>query len=247
MAGGGRRRALRGRGALPEPPVRDPAPGRAPGGRPALGRHGRRDRDRDRGRPGGGADLPAARREARRPLRFHLENVEGQDVGDVLEAFCLEYYGSAPSIPPQLVVPPRRRRHGRARGSSSPTGAARASRCARPARGEKRRLAGARRPERAARARVRPDPVRAAAPPPRRGARGAPRGAEPREPADPDRVLRHLEHPGRVAGRLDGRLPGRGRRRRRTTGSSASGGSTGRTTSPRSPRWCRGGSRGSAT
>ena len=37
---------------------------------------------------------------------FHLENVEGQDVGAVLEAFALEYYGSAPSIPPQLVVPP---------------------------------------------------------------------------------------------------------------------------------------------
>jgi excinuclease ABC subunit C len=37
---------------------------------------------------------------------FHLENVEGRDVAAVLEAFCLEYYGSAPSIPPQLVVPP---------------------------------------------------------------------------------------------------------------------------------------------
>ena len=37
---------------------------------------------------------------------FHLENVEGRTLGDVLEAFCLEYYGSAPSIPPQLVVPP---------------------------------------------------------------------------------------------------------------------------------------------
>jgi len=36
---------------------------------------------------------------------FHLENVAGQDVPDVLEAFCLEYYGSAPSIPPQIVVP----------------------------------------------------------------------------------------------------------------------------------------------
>ena len=28
---------------------------------------------------------------------FHLENVEGQDVTTVLEAFFLEYYGSAPS------------------------------------------------------------------------------------------------------------------------------------------------------
>jgi excinuclease ABC subunit C len=36
---------------------------------------------------------------------FHLENVEGHDVPTVLEAFALEYYGSAPSIPPQLVVP----------------------------------------------------------------------------------------------------------------------------------------------
>ncbi len=36
---------------------------------------------------------------------FHLENAAGRDEGDVLEAFILEYYGSAPSIPPQLVVP----------------------------------------------------------------------------------------------------------------------------------------------
>jgi excinuclease ABC subunit C len=37
---------------------------------------------------------------------FHLENVEGRDAETVLESFCLEYYGSAPSIPPQIVVPP---------------------------------------------------------------------------------------------------------------------------------------------
>jgi excinuclease ABC subunit C len=36
---------------------------------------------------------------------FHLENASGRDPGEVLEAFCLEYYGSAPSIPPQIVVP----------------------------------------------------------------------------------------------------------------------------------------------
>ena len=36
---------------------------------------------------------------------FHLENVEGQDVTTILEAFCLEYYGNAPAIPPQLIVP----------------------------------------------------------------------------------------------------------------------------------------------
>jgi excinuclease ABC subunit C len=36
---------------------------------------------------------------------FHLENAEGQDVNTVLESFGLEYYGSAPSVPPQIVVP----------------------------------------------------------------------------------------------------------------------------------------------
>ncbi|MFN2467468.1 MAG: excinuclease ABC subunit UvrC [Gaiellaceae bacterium] len=36
---------------------------------------------------------------------FHLENVAGQDLPTILEAFCLEYYGSAPSVPPQIVVP----------------------------------------------------------------------------------------------------------------------------------------------
>ncbi len=37
---------------------------------------------------------------------FHLENVEGQDTATLLEAFATEYYGAAPSIPPQIVVPP---------------------------------------------------------------------------------------------------------------------------------------------
>jgi excinuclease ABC subunit C len=37
---------------------------------------------------------------------FHLENVEGQDPATLLEAFATEYYGSAPSVPPQIVVPP---------------------------------------------------------------------------------------------------------------------------------------------
>src|SRR5205085_7458792 len=36
---------------------------------------------------------------------FHLENVGGQDITTILEAFGLEYYGSAPSVPPQIVVP----------------------------------------------------------------------------------------------------------------------------------------------
>ncbi|MFN0155672.1 MAG: excinuclease ABC subunit UvrC [Gaiella sp.] len=37
---------------------------------------------------------------------FHLENVEGQDEATMLESFCLEYYGSAASIPPEILVPP---------------------------------------------------------------------------------------------------------------------------------------------
>jgi len=36
---------------------------------------------------------------------FHLENAEDRDLTTLLEAFCLEYYGSAPSVPPQIVVP----------------------------------------------------------------------------------------------------------------------------------------------
>jgi excinuclease ABC subunit C len=36
---------------------------------------------------------------------FHLENAAGEELSEVLEQFCLEYYGSAPSIPPQILVP----------------------------------------------------------------------------------------------------------------------------------------------
>ena len=36
---------------------------------------------------------------------FHLENVEGQDRATILESFCVEHYGGAPAVPPQVVVP----------------------------------------------------------------------------------------------------------------------------------------------
>jgi excinuclease ABC subunit C len=36
---------------------------------------------------------------------FHLENVAGQDLTTIVESFALEYYGSAPAVPPQIVVP----------------------------------------------------------------------------------------------------------------------------------------------
>ena len=36
---------------------------------------------------------------------FHLENAAGEDVGEVLEQFCLEYYGAALSLPPEILIP----------------------------------------------------------------------------------------------------------------------------------------------
>ena len=36
---------------------------------------------------------------------FHLENVAGEDSQSILEAFVLEYYGGAPSTPPEVLVP----------------------------------------------------------------------------------------------------------------------------------------------
>jgi excinuclease ABC subunit C len=36
---------------------------------------------------------------------FHLENAAGEELDEVLEQFCLEYYGASPSIPPQILVP----------------------------------------------------------------------------------------------------------------------------------------------
>src|SRR2546427_7447236 len=46
-------------------------------------------------------------REGRMVDRYsvHLENAAGEELDEVLEQFCLEYYGSAPSIPPQILVP----------------------------------------------------------------------------------------------------------------------------------------------
>ncbi len=36
---------------------------------------------------------------------FHLDNVEGQEPATLVETFCLEYYGSSPSVPPEILVP----------------------------------------------------------------------------------------------------------------------------------------------
>ncbi len=37
---------------------------------------------------------------------FHLENVAGEDAQSILEAFILEYYGTAPGTPPEVLIPP---------------------------------------------------------------------------------------------------------------------------------------------
>jgi excinuclease ABC subunit C len=70
---------------------------------------------------------------------FQLENVAGQDADTVIEEFCLEYYGSAPSIPPEIVVP---RDAGPLSALEEFLSNQRGSRVRvrRPARGERRRL-----------------------------------------------------------------------------------------------------------
>ncbi len=104
-ARGGRGRALRGGCALPEPALLDPAP-RGPAGR--------------RKRAVGTADVVGLAIDGDQaavqvfPLRdgkmidrygFHLENVAGEDAQSILEAFVVEYYGAAPSAPPEVLVP----------------------------------------------------------------------------------------------------------------------------------------------
>ena len=71
---------------------------------------------------------------------FHLENAAGEDLGEVLEQFCLEYYGSAPSIPPQILVPRGVGRHVARSRRSCRSGAASRVEVRAPERGEKRRL-----------------------------------------------------------------------------------------------------------
>jgi excinuclease ABC subunit C len=70
---------------------------------------------------------------------FHLENVADQDVATVLESFFLEYYGSSPSVPPEIVIP-------RDAGDTGPLASFLSERrgarveVRAPSRGEKRRL-----------------------------------------------------------------------------------------------------------
>ena len=153
---------------------------------------------------------------------FHLENVEGQDLTTVLEAFCLEYYGSAPSVPPQIVVPREAGDLVGARASSCRRRAARASRCAPPSAarsGGCSELAD----ENARHALVdRPGGDRAEA------ARRVEALEELREALNLESLPIRIEcfdistRHGPGPRRLDGRLPGRACRRRPTTASSGS-------------------------
>ena len=145
---------------------------------------------------------------------FHLENAAGDDPLEVLEGFCLEYYGAAPSIPPQILVPRGRRRPLDARRASSRSCAGRGSRCVRPSAARSAACRSSRSATPSSRS-PRDAGGRDEAAAPRRGARGAAGGAEPRVAADPDRVLRHLQHPGHGDRRLDGGVRGRRRARRR--------------------------------
>ena len=71
---------------------------------------------------------------------FHLENVAGRDPATILESFCLEYYGGAPSVPPEVLVPGEvGETEALARFLSDLRGSKVVVRA--PARGEKRRLA----------------------------------------------------------------------------------------------------------
>ena len=118
---------------------------------------------------------------------FHLENVAGEDAQSILEAFVLEYYGAAPSAPPEVLVSAEIDTS-RARGvPQRPPWVARRRPDAAARREAAARRAG--RGECAARARVRlRDPGSHALETDRR-ARGAPRGAQPREPARADRCF----------------------------------------------------------
>ena len=131
---------------------------------------------------------------------FHLENVEGQDVNTVLEAFALEYYGTAPSIPPQIVVPPDATGLEALQEFLSELRGSRVE--VRTPRGEKRRLA-----ELAGQnARLALDSATFAAEQKqlrRVHALEELREALNLEPAAANRVFRHLEHPGqRIVGSM---------------------------------------------
>ena len=139
---------------------------------------------------------------------FQLENVAGQDIQTIAEEFCLGYYDTAPSIPPEIVLPYEvghlealQELLSERRGS--------ASRCGRPIEGTSAASSSSRRRTRSWRSSTLPRTRSREAAARRCCARRAARGAQPREPARAHRMLRHLDDAGPANGRLDGGVPGR--------------------------------------
>ena len=143
---------------------------------------------------------------------FYLENQAEQEPAIVAEEFMLQYYASALSIPPLIVVAGRR--WPRARSSACwarcwPSAAAAQVEIRASERGGKRRILDLARAQRAARAR--PGEAQGRAPAPAaRGLAERPAGrAGAGHAAGADRVLRHLARRRHAHRRLDGRVRGR--------------------------------------
>ena len=164
----------------------------------------------DRRRPRGRAGLPAARREADRPLRVPPRERRGAGRRPrCSRRSALEYYGSAPSVPPQIVVP---REAGdtsaleeflsERRGSRVEVRARRAGREAAARRSSRPRTRGSRSSRRPRR------PSRSGSAASRRSRscarRSTSRACRSGSSASTSRTSRRP-----VAGRLDGRVPGR--------------------------------------
>ena len=165
---------------------------------------------------------------------FYLENEAERDEAEVLEEFVLQYYASALSIPPQVIV---------ARGTERTDVLAEAlaerrggAVEVRPAeRGDKRRILEL--ADRNARLALDQDRLRSERTPhpADRGARRPPAGARHGADPDADRVLRHLQ-PRRDATRSRRWWCSRAARRRSPTTAASRSARRPRTTSPRWPR-----------
>ena len=138
---------------------------------------------------------------------FFLEAHHDVPDDEVLGQFLLQYYARATSVPREVLVPR----------SVTDTADLEAFLAARrgsvvrlrtPQRGEKRELMDLADPQRAGVARARGRALAGRRGPDAGRARGAGGGAGPARPADADRVLRHLQLPGRAVGRQHGRVRG---------------------------------------
>ena len=174
---------------------------------------------------------------------FYLDNQAERDLAEVAEEFIGQYYSASPAMPRTVLVGPylRERAAVLAEALSERRGAGVEVRVAE--RGDKRRLREL--AERNARLALDQDRLRREHRRQRRveSLGGAERDARDGGAAGPHRGLRHLQPRRRAHGGLDGRLRGRGDRRRPTTAASGCAASAERgapTAVPTtSPRWRR--------